>query len=603
MPLSPARAIAVLLCITPSAAAQTSPPVRYEVSVGSLAARLLHVRAEFPTAGSDTLFVSLPAWSPGAYEIQNYARYTRHFAARAADGQALFWDRFDKDTWRIPTGGSAAVTIEFDFLADTIDLSLARVGADGAWFLGTNLFPFEEGHLGRAAEVRFRLPDAWDVMTALEQDRPGVYAAGDYHELADAMTFLGTFRRDSVRVDGAWLRLAIWPADAYTPAVAERLRTGIERLAQVQHRLMGGPPYARYTVFFAVPRDPVGFGGGLEHSYSQFDILPQVAFADPSGTLGNFVMPLLSHELFHLWNVKRIRPVELWPYDYHGEQYTPLLWWSEGVTDYYADVSNLRAGLWTDGDFVANVTQNIDQAESAPEPWSVEDGSAATWIDEVYVNSSQLYYPKGSLLGLLLDISIRDATANAHGLDDVMRALYTRFAQQGRGFSTADLLALLTEFGMPDAPEFYRRYVNGRDPLPYEAVLPKAGLLVAREELATPFVGISSVVTPEGRLRVTDVVAGSAAEAAGVHPGDELLEVGGIVVSPRTDWGGAYRARYGGKTGEPFTIVVRRANQRIELPARVRERTTTRFTVSRAPAPTPSQAQVWRGIATGATGS
>ena len=111
------------------------------------------------------------------------------------------------------------------------------------------------------------------------------------------------------------------------------------------------------------------------------------AFADAAGNLGDFMNPLMSHEFMHLWNVKRIRPAELWPYDYTAEQYTPLLWWSEGVTDYYADVSNLRAGLWTDQEFTANLHSNATRVDEAPEPWSVEDGSTITWIDEVFVGS------------------------------------------------------------------------------------------------------------------------------------------------------------------------------------------------------------------------
>ncbi|MGH7645926.1 MAG: hypothetical protein ACREMR_10110, partial [Gemmatimonadales bacterium] len=330
----------------PSLAAQATPPVRYTVSVPSPGTRLFHVAAEFAAAGTDTLLLSLPAWSPGSYEIQNYARYVRGFAAKNAAGQPLFWDRYDKDTWRVPTGGSERVSVDFDFLADTIDLSLSRIRDDFAVFLGTNLFLFEEGRLDRRAEVRFVLPDGWQVTTALRSGGAGRYTAADYHELADAMTFLGRYSLDSVQVDAKWIRLAVWPADAYTAAVARNLRSSVERLAAVQNRLMGGPPYDSYTVFFAVIREPIDFGGGLEHSVSQFDIMPQEAFADAAGNLGDFMNPLLSHEFFHLWNVKRIRPAEMWPYDYDEEQYTPLLWWSEGVTDYYGDLTNLRAGLW-----------------------------------------------------------------------------------------------------------------------------------------------------------------------------------------------------------------------------------------------------------------
>src|SRR5439155_19320 len=335
---------------------------------------------EFPARGRDTLYLSLPAWSPGAYEIQNYARYVRHFSAKNPAGQPLFWDRFDKDTWRVTTAKSDRVTVEFDYLADTIDLSLARINGDFGQFLGTNLFLYEEGQLQRPAEVRFSLPAGWQVTTALKGSGTGPYTAPDYHELVDAETFVGKYSLDSLQVDGKW-----------------------------------------------------------------------------------------------------IRPAEMRPYDYHGEQYTPLLWWSEGVTDYYADLANVRSGLWTPEQFLNNVASDMQQVESAPEPWSEEDGSVATWINEIFVNSSQLYYPKGALTGMLLDIAIRDATDNKSGLDEVTRALYARFYQRHKGFTTADLLALLREFGMPDVDGFYQRYVNGREPLPYEAMFSKAGIAVTRK--------------------------------------------------------------------------------------------------------------------------
>src|SRR5437660_1229898 len=414
--------------------------VRYEVAVARGA---FHVTAEFPTSGKDTLFVSLPAWSPGNYEIQNYARYVHGFGAKNSSGQPLYWDRADKDTWRVATGRSDRVTVEFDYSSDTIDLSIARTVQDFAQFLGTNLFMFEEGQWARPAEVRFRLPAGWQVTTALKGPANGVYRAGDYHELADAMTFVGRYSLDSLQADGKWIRIAVWPAADYTPAVARNLRTGVAKIAPVQNRIMGEAPYDVYTVFFNVIHGPIDFGGGLEHSSSQYDIMPALAFADPSGTLGDFMYQLLSDEFFHLCNVKRIRTAESHPYDSHCEPYTPLVWWSEGVTDYYADLTNLRAGLWTPDRFFGNIEQNVEQVESAPEPWSEEDGSVATWINEVYVNSSQLYYPKGALTGMVLDVAIRDATDNRRSLDDVTRPLYTRFYQRRKGFTTADLLGLL----------------------------------------------------------------------------------------------------------------------------------------------------------------
>jgi predicted metalloprotease with PDZ domain len=326
--------------------------------------------------------------------------------------------------------------------------------------------------------------------------------------------------------------------------------------------------------------------------------MPVQGFADAAGNLGDFMNPLMSHEFFHLWNVKRIRPAELWPYDYAAEQYTPLLWWSEGVTDYYADVSNLRAGLWTEREFAANVQSNAGQVDGAPEPWSAEDGSVATWIDEVYVPSSQLYYPKGSLLGLLLDISIRDATDNAKSLDQVMRGLYDRFYRQGKGFRTADLLALLREAGMPEFEAFYQKYVNGREPLPYEEILPRAGFVVERRTVTSPVLGVAQTPTAAGMV-VTGVDPSSAAAAADVRPGDLLVRVGDVTVTVDADWGAEFRRRYQGRAGQPLTIVVRRDGRALTLTTEVRERTRSTVAVTRAATLTPKQGRVWRGIATG----
>ncbi|HJQ66694.1 MAG TPA: PDZ domain-containing protein [Gemmatimonadales bacterium] len=588
---------AVVLSVAPSVA--ISQAVRYEVSIASAAGHLYHLKAEFPTTGLDTLLVSLPAWSPGNYEIQNYARFVRGFTAADAAGRVLSWDRLDKDTWRIATARSDRVAIEFDFLADAIDLSGSRLVSDFGSFLGTNVFLYQEGHLDRPADVRFVLPPGWKLATALRPAGPA-YRAADYHELADAVTFGGRFSLDSLAVDGKWIRIAVYPAADYTREVARNLRDGLAKQAAVQNRLMGGPPYDVYTVFFTVYHDPIDFGGGLEHASSQFDIMPANGFADSDGTLGDFMRPLTSHEFFHLWNVKRIRPAEMWPYDYHGEQYTPLLWWSEGVTDYYGDITNWRAGLWSDGQWIESMQGNANQVESVPEPWSEEDGSAATWINEVFVNSSQLYYPKGSLTGLLMDVAIRDASDNRHSLDEVVRNLYTRFYKQGKGFRTADLLALLKEAGMPDVDGFYQRYINGRDPLPYEQILPKAGIAVERRTTTMPFLGLR---TGGAANVLLGVVPGGAAAAAGVQAGDTLVSVGEIVVKADEDFGPAFRERYRGKAGQPLRIVVRREGQTLNLDTQVRERSTSSVRLSKASNPDARAARLWRGLATGTIGS
>ncbi|HKC47394.1 MAG TPA: PDZ domain-containing protein [Gemmatimonadales bacterium] len=592
MRLSRWSAIAVvLLLFSRNGVAQA---VRYEVSINSAAGHLYHVKAEFPTTGTDTLLVSLPAWSPGNYEIQNYARLVRHFAVHDPAGKALFWDRLDKDTWRAGTAKNPSVTVEFDYYADTIDLSQARLVTDFGQFLGTNLFLYQNGHLDRPAEVRFALPAGWDVMTALAH-AGDAYKAANYDELADAETFVGHFTRDSLSVDGKWIRIGFWPAEDYTPVAAKNLKDGVGRQAATQNKLMGGAPYDVYTVFFNIIHEPINYGGGLEHAASQYDILPTEMYIDSAGEFGSFVRPLTAHEFFHLWNVKRIRPAEMWPYDYRAEQYTPLLWWSEGVTDYYGDLTDLRSGLWTEDQWLANTQSNVDQVEQIPEPWSEEDGSIATWINEIYDNSSQSYYPKGSLTGLLLDISIRNATDNRHSLDEVTRNLYSRFYKQGKGFRTTDLLALLTESGMPDGNGFYQHYINGRDPLPYEQVLPLAGIAAQRSSRTSVFLGVSfgGVANVLGGVQ-----EGGPAQQAGLQAGDTIVSVGDITVHPDQDWGPAFRSQYAGKTG-PVPVVLRRDGRTMTVNVTPTQRTVNGVRLSRIANPTPRAAKVWHGIATG----
>ena len=571
------RPLFALLVAVPLSA-QTVAPVTYEVSVPAPSTKLFHVSADFPTRGKDTLYVSLPAWSPGIYKVQNYARFVRHFGAKNVAGQPLIWDVLDKDTWRVVTGMSERVTAEFDFLADSIALSWARIVGDFGQFLGTNLFLYEEGHLDRPADVRFALPAGWQVTTAL--GGAGPYAAPNYHELADAMTFVGKYSLDSLQVDGKWMRIAVWPSDANTTAVQRNLRRTVEKIAKQQNALFAGPPYERYTVFVNVIREPIPFSGVLEHSASQFDILSQDAFADEAGTLGGFVVPLMAHGYFHLFNVKRIRPAEMWPYDYHAEQDTPLLWWFEGVTNYYANLTSVRAGLWTRNEFLGTAAQDMQQVEWAPDPWR-----------------------KGALIGMLLDIAIRDATDNRHSLDDVTRALYTRFYQKNKGFTTADLLGLLREVDMPDVDGFYERHISGGEPLPYESVFRKAGIAVARQTQSTPFLGVNAQPGDSGRVVVQRVLPGSAAEAAGLAPGDVLLKVGEIDARPDEDWSGQFRDRYRGQAGAPLVISVTRGGQALSLSTPLRERTAVSFRLTPVSSPSAKQAKLWRGLSTGSTGN
>jgi predicted metalloprotease with PDZ domain len=562
--------------------------------------RTFRVRAEFPVPhGQDTLRVSLPSWAPGSYEIMNFARYVHGFAATTADSQPLFWDKADKDTWRVATGGARAVVIEFQTNPDSVALELSRIGPDFAFFNGTNLFPYPDGAgFDFPADVFLDVPEGWRIATGL---RPaggrGHYRAASYHDLVDSPTFAGHFALDSVAVDGRTIRFAIYPDTALAPAVWDSVADALRRIAATQNAIMGGPPYEDYTVLVYAPPVDLPWAGGLEHRNSQFDAISMGFFARDRrrGVLGEFTRPLLSHEFFHLWNVKRIRPAAMWPYDYAHEQFTPLLWWSEGVTDYYGDVTLARSGLWTVDQFVASVNANVQQVEDAAEIVAVEDASIDTWIHPTWVDEAQYYYPKGSLLGLMLDIQIRAASGNAHSLDDVMRSLLSNFWRRGRGFATADLLDLIRPW-YPEVDEFYGRHIRGREPLPYAGILPRGGIAVETRETRTPFVGVGTHEERDGGAVVASVVPGSLAASAGLQPGDLLLRVGEITTSGAM-WPMEFRLRYAKSEGRPVQLVFRRDGQEIVRTGTVQGRTARAIALRRDANAAPAARAILAGIA------
>jgi len=573
--------------------------ISYRVGVGTGGDRGFDVRAEFPVpAGTDTLRVALPVWAPGSYEIMNFARYVHGFTATGPDGRPLFWDKADQSTWRIATGGSNRVVVEFRTDPDSVALELSRVGRDFAYFNGTNLFLYPVGvGFDFPADVRLDVPAGWNIATGLTPaGEPGRYRAASYHDLVDSPTFLGRFAFDSVVVDGRPIRLALYPESALTPAVWDSVADALRRIVATEDAIMGGPPFSDYTVLVYEPAADLEWAGGLEHRNSQLDIIGEDFFAtDPRrGVLGDFTRPLLAHEFFHLWNVKRLRPAAMWPYDYAHAQVTPLLWWSEGVTDYYADVALARGGLWNAQQFVAAINADVEEVEDAAEVVSAEDASVDTWIHPTWVDEAQYYYPKGALLGLMLDIRLREATQGRHSLDDVMRGLLADFWRRGRGFTTADLLdAIRPWYGGVD--EFYAKYVRGREPLPYDSVLPRGGIAVTRHEERTPLVGVGTGKAEGGGVLVTEVLPGSLADVAGVQAGDVLLKAGDVSTSI-PGWPQVYQSRYAASEGRDVQLVYRHEGRQVVRAGPVQVRVTRTIILRPDPQASPEARAILAGI-------
>ena len=551
---------------SPNASAQsvaTSAPltdIHYEVTFTRPNGenRLVSSAMTFTVGGNAAILLSLPAWTPGAYEIDNFARNVANFTAEET-GTSLSWDKIDPDTWRVRPRGAGEVTVRFDYIADSLDNANTWARPDFLLFNGTNLFFYPEGRgFDFPASVSVNTEAGWKIATGMSQTGPRTFSASNYHDLVDMPFFVGQFDVDSARISGTWVRFATYPSGSVTGGPRVAVWEALKLLIPPEVKVFGEVPWNSYSVL-QIADPSYGGGSGLEHQNSHVDVLSP-------GMLGTPVLPsLYAHEIFHAWNVKRLRPSDLWPYRYDQEQPTPLLWISEGITDYYADLAQVRGGIVDANGFYAMTFDKMSQVDALP-PTALEDASLSTWIHP-RDGTAEIYYPKGSLAGFLLDIIIRDASDNRRSLDDVMRDLYNTDYKNNRGFTSDEWWAAVSRAANGKSfTDFYARYIDGRDPYPYDAVLPLAGLRLVRDTITEPRVGIGTVQDSSG-VHVTQVAAGSPAEIAGVKVGDLLLAVGGISAGDPT-WSDQFRAKYArAPRGSLIPVLVRRDGRELTLSA------------------------------------
>jgi len=451
--------------------------------------------------------------------------------------------------------------VQFDFLADSLDNAMAWARPDFLLVNGTNVLLYPEGiGLDFPSQLSVRTAPGWRVLTGLEPRAGGGYQAGNYHDLVDMPFFIGRFDLDSAQIDGTWQRVASYPAGQFAGPAREVFWRQLRGFTPAEAKVFGETPWKNYSTMLIF--DP-SYGGGsaLEHQSSH------VGIYNP-GFMG---IPLLAsitaHEMFHSWNVKRLRPVEMMPYRYDQPQETTLLWVSEGITDYYADLALLRGGI-IDSLVFLNLTDGKRQQTDERAPVALEDASLSTWIHPTD-GTADIYYDKGSLAGFLLDVLIRDASDNRRSLDDVMRGLYQTFYKGGKGFSTADWWAAVSAAaGGKSFADFSARYVDGRDPFPWATVGPLAGLQFVADSERLIRLGVTTVAD-SSKVFVTGVTAGGAADEAGVEAGDQLLKVGDIEVKSE-EFGAAVRARYANAEGTVVPVVVRRNEVERTLQVKIR---------------------------------
>ncbi|NML15107.1 M61 family metallopeptidase [Azohydromonas caseinilytica] len=510
--------------------------ISYRIDVEDAPSHLWHVTLTVPQPAAEQR-LSLPVWIPGSYMVREFGRHLSGLSARQGQ-QEVPLRQLDKTTWVASCQGDAA-PLEVSCLVYAFDTSVrtAFLDADRGFFNGTSLCLRVEGREHEPHQISFgTLPAGWEIATAMPavQAAPPTYAAPDYHELIDHPFELGRFWRGSFEAAGVPHEFVV--AGAWPGFDGERLLADARRICEAQiafwHPDDGPAPFERYVFLLNVVED--GYGG-LEHRASTALIAsrrdlprrgnPANALTDGYVTL----LGLISHEYFHSWNVKRLKPREFERLDYGQENYTELLWFFEGFTSYYDDLLLVRAGLIDEARYLKLVAKNLNGVLATPGRFvqSVAQSSFDAWVkyyrsDENTPNATVSYYAKGSLVALALDLTLRGAGQGS--LDAVMRSLWQRSG--GGPIGEDDVRQALEQVAGRSVAEELDAWVHGTEDLDLRPLLARMGVAWKAEPL--PFAAALGLRLSEGPVtgvQVRSVLRGSAAERAGVSAGDELVAV------------------------------------------------------------------------------
>jgi predicted metalloprotease with PDZ domain len=580
----------LFILVIPMAHSQT-PRIEYTLGMSKPSTHLLEVGMSLENlpASDQALDVVLPVWRSGRYVIFDFAGGVQEFTAKNAGGKSLSWKKTDKTTWRVQTDGAPSVRISYKMYANEFHLRTKGLNDEHAFVDPMSTFMYVEKYRSLPLTLTVLPYKNWKVTTGLDEAR-GVknkFWAPNYDYFIDCPLEVGTQKEFTFTVDGKLHVIMIYGEGNYD---AEVLKTDIGKIVTANKEFWGNLPYERYI--FMMHLNPQG-GGGTEHINSTIMGVRPFIFRNHE-TYRSF-LGLVSHEFFHTWNVKQLRPAGLSPYNLTGENYSEEFWIAEGTTSYYGSLLLVRIGqisvpryLETIGSYVQN-----DRRRPGNTLQSLSEASFDAWIkhwrgNQQSYNSETDYYDKGLHVSLLLDLEIRNRSENKHSLDDVMKAMYQRFPPGG-GYTVHDFQTVAEEFTGSSLKVFFEEYVHGTIPLDWEKHLGYAGLtLMESKNDDRAFLGITTSESA-GTTRITRVVTGSPAYDAGLDINDELLAFNGWKVN-HSNWQSRLNEF---KPGEKLKVSLFRAERLREIEITLRSDPTPLYYIAKVETATDLQKRIY----------
>lgn len=555
----------ILLAIFASAASAQQEsrfsPINYTLSMSRPVSHLFEVKIEVSVgqgSTSDHLDFQMPRWSPGRYSIFDFAKNVQEVRAAAGicppralcDQATRPVTRIDDQTWRVSLFGSNELTVTYKVFGDDLSGTFSQLDSRHAMFNGGSVFMYLVDHKQDPVNLLIEAPADWRVINgASEKADQRKFSFPNYDILIDTPTEISrNWTMDDFRVDGRTYRVVVH-SFGDEGGRRKQLVSDLEKIVRAETTMWGPPEFETYTFLLHFANDDLS-GDGMEHLVST-NIIQPGALAEPETY--EETLEAAAHEFFHVWNVKRLRPVELGPWDFTRPVSTRGLWVAEGITEYYGELMMRRAGLWSDEKILERLGHVINGIETAQASKliSAEDSSiSAPFFDGVLdaqrtnlANTTVSYYYKGEVLAITLDLWIRGKTQGRASLDDVMRRLYEElylkspnatYYLRGRGFTSEDFERVTSEVAGSDMSDFFKRYVRGVETPPYDEALASVGLRLVRDLSPNAYVGLQPDGSEPTAMKIKTVRPGSPAEDAGLKEGDVILAVGKTRVTRET---------------------------------------------------------------------
>ena len=574
------------------AAGSARAAIRYEVSLAHPEQHLFHVKMEVPDVQGEVK-LQMAAWN-ALYEIRDFSSHVQQVQA-LVNGQPARIAKLDKLTWLIQ--GTGTISVRYDTFWDDIGPFNTQLNSEHAFINPAMILLYvADRRSEKSAIVLQDLPADWSVASATTMsilqsgaNRVALFEAPTFDALADGPIEASHFEEFLIHDVSPPVRVVIHGENYKRHEVEAALR----KIVLYETKMMEGAPYPNYTFIFHIGKPAGGSGGGMEHANSTAIYVPS----------GEYLSNVSAHEFFHLWNVKRIRPASLEPVDYTHEMYTRALWFAEGVTNTYGSYALVRSGIWNHQQFYQDLSAQITELETRPaERWqSAEQSSLDTWLEKYALYNqpqrSVSYYTKGQVLGVLLDILIRDRTDNQHSLDDVLRNMNQDFARSGKFYrDSLDVRLTAEKLAGGSLDDFFNNYVGGAQALPYAELLSRAGLAVQEKESSRATLGFSIEREPNAPWAVATVEPGSTAERGGLQVGDEILRWNSVEVPRRPERWASQQ-----KPGEDLRLRVRRDGKEISIEVRLGESRETSYQVVETPGTNDRARRIRDGILHGTT--